>query len=177
MNLEKLFEWLSQFWGYIRPWAIVDQDQSGVILRLGRYSRTIGPGPHWKFPFLELDHTIDIVVTTIELRPQTLTTKDDVSIVISAIVKYQIRDVKPIMLEIRDAEDVLKDVTMGAVNNAITELDYKDIKSTDVERQVLDYVRREVNQYGFKVHKVTFADMGKIVSVRLLQSPGVDYGK
>jgi regulator of protease activity HflC (stomatin/prohibitin superfamily) len=108
------------------------------------------------------------VTTTLELRPQTLTTKDNKSIVVSAIVKYQIKDAKLYLLEVWDQADVLKDVTMGAIRQTIGRLPYADLASPDVETSVLEVVRKEVNQYGFKIHRVTFADLGEIRSIRLI---------
>jgi regulator of protease activity HflC (stomatin/prohibitin superfamily) len=108
------------------------------------------------------------------LPPQTLTTKDDVSVVVSAIVKYQVKDIRPFLLEIWDQVDVLADVVAGAVKSAVNSVDYIELASSAAEKAVLDAARSKVNQYGFKVHEVTFTDCGRVRSIRLIQATPIE---
>jgi regulator of protease activity HflC (stomatin/prohibitin superfamily) len=167
--LDKLLEYIVQLWDYIAPFEIVKEYEAGVVLRWGRFNRSIGPGFNPKWPFMEYAITCKTCVTTLRLPPQTLTTKDGKSMVVSAIVKYQIRDSKAFLLEIWDAVDVLADTTMGAIKDSIQGSTYNDLWFNNPEVPVLEKVRKEVNQYGFKVHKITFVDFGMIRSIRLLQ--------
>jgi len=165
---EKLIDVVLQGWSILKPGFIVLAYESGVVLRLGKFHRTVDPGFHLKWPFVETVLTTTTVITTMELRPQTLTTADNKSVVVTAIVKYQIRDAKPFLLEIWDSVDVLKDVTMGAIRQTIGRLPYEALSSPDVELQVLELARKEVNQFGFKIHRVTFVDLGQIRSFRFI---------
>lgn len=164
----RLAEWIAQFWDHMRPWAIVDQFEGGVIFRLGKYARTIEPGWNWKWPLAEIDKTVHTVVTTMSLPPQTVTTNDGKAVVVSCIVKYQIRDVKPYFCQIWDAGDVLRDVTMGSVKQVVMSRNYDALMHDDIEKLILDTVRREVNEYGFKIHRVTCVDLAQVRSVRLI---------
>ncbi len=166
---DKVLELAAQFWETLLPWIVIAEYEGGVVLRLGRFRRTIGPGLSWKIPVADHVLITHTAVTTMELRAQTLTTRDDKAVVVSAIVKYRIRNVKPFLLEIGDAADVLKDVTMGAIKDAINNAPYADIYgAAKIEDRVLDMVRREVNQYGFQIFKVTFADQGRVRSFRMI---------
>jgi len=165
---EKLIDVILQGWSIIKPAFIVLAYESGVVLRFGKFSRSVDPGLHFKWPLIETTLVTTTAITTLELRPQTLTTLDNKSIVVSAVVKYQIKDVKPFLLEIWDSVDVLKDVTMGAIRQTIGTLQYSTLSSPSVELQVLELVRKEVNQFGFKIHRVTFTDLGEIRSFRLI---------
>jgi regulator of protease activity HflC (stomatin/prohibitin superfamily) len=166
---EKLIDLIVQLWERIAPAEIVKAYEGGVVLRFGKYHRTVGPGLRWKWPVMEHLLTTNTCVTTQRLPPQTLTTKDDHPVVISAIIKYQIRDPKPFLLDIWDSVDVLADVTMGAIKSAVNENTYPDLVAHPIERRVVELVRKEVNKYGFQIHAVTFTDMGKVKSLRLLQ--------
>lgn len=172
--LEKLIDVVLQGWSIVKPFFIVLAYEDGVVLRFGLYHRSVNSGFHWKWPMIEVEKLATTAITTLELRPQTLTTADGKSIVVSAIVKYQIRDAKPYLLEVWDAVDVLKDVTMGAIKQLVARAQYVQLNDTAVETQVLEQVRKEVNQYGFKVHRVTFVDLGQIKSYRLItESPHI----
>lgn len=166
--LAKLIDLVVSVWESITPVVIVQQTDAGVILRFGIFNREIAPGLRWKIPCVEYEMVQNVVTTTMLLQSQTLTTKDDKSIVITPIVKYSITDVKAFLLEIWDAEDVLNDVTLGAVKRVVSSLNWSDIIDAKTETTVLNKVRLETKQYGFEIEKVTFADVGRIKSIRLL---------
>jgi len=111
---EKLVAYISERIDRLLPWVELTDTDAGIVLRFGKYSRSVGPGLNLKWPIIEQVLTETIVITTLPLRSQTLTTKDGKSVVVSSIVKYAIKDVKPYLLEIWDAVDVLGDTTMGA---------------------------------------------------------------
>lgn len=172
--LDKLLELFLQFGTLVAPCAVVRVYERGVVLRFGRCHRVLEPGIHWKWPLAEDVTEINTVVTTMRLPPQTLTTNDDVSVVVSAIVKYQITDPVKYLSEIWDAGDVLGDTTMGAIRQAIGNMTYQQLMAESPEKLVIAYVRNEVNQYGFKIYRITFTDLAKVRSYRLIQQAAKD---
>ena len=172
-----LIETLVNVADWFRFWIVVDQYEAGIVLRLGKFNREIGPGFHLKWFIFEDEMIARTSITTIELRPQSLYTKDGVSVVINAIVKYAITNPKPFLLDIWDATDVLRDVSMGSLRLTLKDINYDDILQgdTSVEDVCIKLIRAEVNQYGFKIHKVTLTDIGKFKTIRLLQdAPGYE---
>mgnify|MGYP001811912749 CR=1 FL=1 len=165
---EKILDFLTSFWDAIRPWVVINDFEGGVILRFGRYHRDLVPGLHWKLPIADTTVTTSTVITTMALRPQTLTTADNLTIVISAIVKYRISDVRAYLLDIWDSADVLNDLTLGAIKEIVTSVDYSDLQQHGIEEQVLKLVQTEADEYGVHVYKVTFSDLGKVRSLRLI---------
>ena len=165
---ERIFDFLASFWNVLRPWVVVDEYEGGVILRFGRYHRVLTPGLHWKVPLADVPVTTSTVITTMALRPQTLTTRDDLTIVISAIVKYHIEDVRAYLLDIWDSADVLNDVTLGAIKEIVALVDYGDLQRKEIEDDVLRTVQEEAKKFGVHVHKVTFSDLGRVRSIRLI---------
>ena len=166
--IERLLAWLDSVWDAAKPASIVPAYDGGVVLRLGKYHRTVIPGLNWKIPFIDEIITTTTAITTMETRPQTLTTADDVGVVVGAIIKYEIRDPKPYLLDIWDAVDVLKDVAMGALRSCVTKRIWKDLCDPSLEAAVLEILRRDLNKYGFKLHTFTLTDLGRVKSLRLL---------
>lgn len=174
LGLDKLFDWIEKGWDSIRPWEIVEAYNKGVVLRFGRYHRTLEPGIHWKWPWAEDVVSVLACITTLPLPPQTLTSADDVGVVVAAVVKYEIAKPEPYVTEIWDQRDVLQDVAMGAIRQAVNAIDYKTLIAQPPERGVLEAVRKEVNRYGFRIHAVTFTDLGRVRSLRLIQAQRTD---
>lgn len=166
--IERLLAWLDSSWEALKPAVVIPAYDSGVVLRLGTFHRIVGPGLHWKIPIAEDVLTTTTAITTLEMRPQTLTTADNVGIVAAGIIKYEIRDPRPYLLDIWDAVDVLRDVAMGALRTCVIARNWAELASPALEAAVLDIVRKQCNQYGFKLHTFTLTDMGRVRSLRLL---------
>lgn len=172
---EKLIDLLAAAGARILPFQIVPVAQHAGVLRFGKYHRTCAPGIHWKIPLIEefrLEHTS---ITTLRLQPQTLTTADGISVVVAAIIKYQITDVEKYLTQVWDQVDVLADVAMGAIRKIVCGANYDSMLAEAQEKEVLLTVRDEVNRYGFKVHKITFTDLGRIRSLRLITHTPMEF--
>ena len=171
---EKLIELLAGGWEYIKPFIVVDAYERAVVLRWGVYHRTVEPGFRWKIPLVEYTVEVNSCVTTLRLAPQSLTTKDEVAVIVAAIVKYKIADPKPYVIEVWDQVDVLADVTMGAIAKQVRLLDAAALFTDPPEKPVAAAVRRQVTRYGFEVEAVTFTDAARAKSLRLVAAAGKD---
>lgn len=165
---ERLIDLLLSVWDRAAPAFIVHAYQHAGVLRFGRYHRTCSPGFYWKIPFVEESIEVLTTVTTMRLPPQTITTADGRPVVASAMIKYSIRDVRPYICDITDQHDVLADVTLGAIRMAVREMTAEQLVSEPPEKRVLEIVRKNVNEYGFKVHAVTFIDLAAVKTLRLI---------
>lgn len=164
---EKIFDLIISVADQVSPVFILDQTELGIIKRFGMYKRLALPGVCWKIPFIESQESETVVLTTLSLRAQTLTTYDDKSIVISAIVAYSINDIAKYLLNMYDGEEVLADITMGAIQEQVAQTSYVDI--FEVQEAVLPLVRKKLRDFGIKIKTVTFIDLGAVRSIRLIQ--------
>lgn len=167
--IEKLIELADKGWTRITFLFEIPVYEGAAVLRFGRLHRVVGPGWHWKLPVIERyeDHTT--CATTLRLEPQSLTTKDDVNIVVSAIIKYQLKDVGAYVSQIFDQKDVLADTTMGAIAEAVMAGEYRTLLENPIAAAVQTKVRRAVSRYGFDVISITLTDFGRLRSIRLIQ--------
>lgn len=166
---DRIFEFLALSWERISPFVVVHPYEEAVVLRFGRFLASKKTGFHWKWPFADEVIQVTTCLTTMRLPPQTLTTSDDVQVVVAVVVKYQIRDTEPFVTGIYDQNDVLADVTMGAIRNNVVSITYAELVKSPPEQSILKEVRKNVNQFGFKIDAVTFTDIGRVRSIRLIQ--------
>lgn len=157
--IEKLLDFLERFWESIVPWVIVPQYEEGVILRLGKFNRIISKGFNPKWPMIESFDNVSIVMQTIELPTQTLGDR-----IIAFIIRYQINDVKTYLLDVHDASDVIRDISLGAVRRATQDYNEPD----DIEKSAKRRLKRSLKKYGVLVHEATITDYGKIKSLRII---------
>lgn len=168
---EKLIGIVVDIWDWLIPFQIVDQYESGIHMRLGKFYRVLEPGLRFRWWAVDTFSVINVATTTMPLRAQSLTTKDGKAVVVSSILKYRIIDVKPTMLELWDAEDVLRDTAMGAVKDVVSERTLKRLNEKSTEQRVMDIIQGELADYGVEVHRITFVDLGAVRSYRLITNP------
>ena len=83
-----LFAVLTLFQGL----RISNQYERGVVFTLGRYAGTRGPGLFWVIPWISQVRKIDLRVLTIEVPPQEVITRDNVTIKVTAVVYFYVVD-------------------------------------------------------------------------------------
>jgi membrane protease subunit HflK len=171
---ERLIDLLLSLGDKLLPCFIIEAYEAGAVLRFGKYHRGVDPGIHWKIPFVERVIEIVACTTTMRLPPQTLTTADGKSVVVTAIVRYNVRDVKPYVTDIYDQHDALGDVTMGAIREAVRSATLEQLASAPPEKEIATSVRRKVGRYGIEVEAVTFSDLAAVRSFRLIQASPKD---
>lgn len=167
--LEKLIEIAVASWDRLAPFVILMPFEGGGAIRLGKYHRTLGPGFHWKWPLLERVWEVTTCETTWHSVSQPLTTKDDVQVSLTTVVRYSISDVRPYIEKIYDQKDVLADRTMGLVRRHIAKSTYKELlEAEDPEAKIATALRRAVSKYGFQIEEVTFTVFTKAWPISLL---------
>lgn len=108
-------------WVVMSSYTIVDARQAGVVLRFGKYSRTLQPGFHLKFPRpLE---TVTKVGTT-EIRSVSdkvrMLTSDENIISVDFNVQYQVSDARKYLFSLSGPpEDTLRQAAEAAVRTVV----------------------------------------------------------
>ena len=166
--LERLVEFLVTVLGLFQCWMVLDPYERGVLLRLGKFKRTLDCGFHWTWPlYVDVVLKDNVVPTTSNLMAQSLQTKDGVGIVISVVITYAIRDIRKVLLEVEDADDVLADSTYALVGHAVRTHTYDEICRPDFAESVFKEIRRAAFAWGIEVRNIGFADLAKAKSLRL----------
>ena len=165
---DKLIEIISNWWLQITPVIIIRDYEEAVLLRFGKFKSVLKPGMHFKIPMF--DEVIDqhVVVTTLSLDAQSLYTKDKQNIVVKAVIKYKISDVKVFLLEIYDAQDALSDMSQGIIKNVIMSMSMDECTDSELDNTLTKKVRVEARKWGVEVQQVTLTDLAPIRSSRVI---------
>lgn len=140
-------------------------------MRLGKKaSGTLEPGFYWKIPFADTIYTIQVKPTTMELSEQTVATKDNCSVVVKAIVKYEIDDAATLLLEVHDSLDAISDMTKGIIRKELIEINWTDCNNPDLEVRIKRKAKAEAKKWGISISEVTLTDLGLMRSIRLLNT-------
>ncbi|AGK54021.1 slipin family protein [Bacillus sp. 1NLA3E] len=140
---------------------IVQQYQQAVVLRLGRYNRSLEPGFHLVIPFIESVGKIDMRIRVENVENQDIITKDSVPVTLNAVVYYQVVNAQKALLDVEDyrkatgtlAQTILRS-NLGA--HTMQEMLTKQKKLDDLLRKELDQV---TEPWGIKVTGVEIRSM------------------
>ena len=78
---------------FVLPFSVIKVYERGVVMRLGEPHRTQAPGFRWHWP-CGVEDVVRVVVVeeTMDLMPQSVTTKDDVAVTFSANLVFFVTD-------------------------------------------------------------------------------------
>lgn len=170
---DRLIDFIVQFWEKIWPITVITKYQKGVVLRLGKFNRTLTAGWYVTIPFIDDIMVHHVVVTTINLPSQSITTKDNKSIVVKGVVKYKIADIKTFLLEVFDAVDAVSDMSQAIIKKTIMEKTWDECCTNDLDENITKKARLEAKKWGVEIITVTLTDIGQIRSIKLFNDTSV----
>ncbi len=136
-----------------RNWLLglyqVDEQERAVVLRLGKYNDTIGPGLHWNPPLID---QVQIVRVTQEREYLStkgkglMLTEDENIVELPLTVQYNIKDAKDFVLNVKNPETSLKQATDSAIRHVVGSSKLDDVVSTGRE-EIGAAVKLRLQQY------------------------------
>ncbi len=81
---------------------ILREYERGVIFRLGRYIGVKGPGLILLLPFIDKMVKVSLRILVMDVPPQDVITKDNVSIKVNAVVYFRVINPEKAVIEVED---------------------------------------------------------------------------
>lgn len=170
---------------------IVQQSQTMVIERLGKYHRTLSSGINIIIPIVDVPRKItwryvredfdgrkvvqfktkdriDLRETVYDFPKQNVITKDNVGTEINALLYFQIMDPIKALYEIENLPDAIEKLTQTTLRNVIGELDLDEtLTSRDTINSKLRIILDDAtNKWGVKVNRVELQDINPPRDIR-----------
>lgn len=136
---------------------IVNQSTTLVVQRLGRYNRTLTPGPHMIIPFIDRVYKkVSLKEQVADFAPQPVITKDNVTMQIDTVVYFQITDAKLYAYGVSNPLNAIENLTATTLRNIIGELELdQTLTSRDTINQQMRLILDEATDaWGIKVNRV-----------------------
>lgn len=149
-------------------WVVINEFERGVRLRFGKFNKVLEPGFHWCVPFY-IDHTIvdNVVTRTTELPPQTLTTKDNRTISVTAVITSNIRNIKKALLEVEGVDHALVDSCAATLGSYVSSLTWDELRAVDTSDVLTEMCRKNAWRYGIEIERVQLTDLAYSRVIRL----------
>jgi regulator of protease activity HflC (stomatin/prohibitin superfamily) len=134
---------------------VIKQYERSIILRLGKYSRQVGPGLRTRIPFIENVLVVDIREKVREFKAERMLTKDNVPVTIDAILRYKIVEgrAKDAILNVENFNEMIKQVSQTTLRNNVGSSEFQDIlsKREEINQHVKSIISEEAGNWGIEV--------------------------
>ena len=135
---------------------VVNQYERGIVLRLGKFHRTINPGLRIIIPYIDRMIKVDVRTTPMDIPKQEVITKDNVTVNVDAVVYYRVLDPQKAVLETTNysyatstfAQTALRDITGNF------ELDEILSKRDEISMQIKEIVDAQTDKWGIDIENV-----------------------
>jgi len=140
---------------------ILKEYERAVIFRLGRMVSPRGPGITYVIPLVEKMLRIDLRTVTLDVPPQDVITRDNVSIKVSAVLYFRVVDPNRAIREVQNylfATSQLAQVTLRSVCGQ-AELDELLAEREKMNTRIQEILDAETGPWGIKVVLVEIRDI------------------
>jgi len=135
---------------------ILREYERGVIFRLGRLVGARGPGWVWLFPFFERIMRVSLRVVTMDVPPQDVITKDNVSIKVNAVVYFRVMDPNKAIVEVEDFLYATSQIAQTTLRSILGESELDDLlaRRESINKKLQKIIDEQTDPWGIKVSLV-----------------------
>jgi regulator of protease activity HflC (stomatin/prohibitin superfamily) len=135
---------------------ILNEYERGVIFRLGRLIATKGPGLIILIPVIDKMIKVDLRIVAMDVPPQDVITRDNVSIKVNAVIYFRVLDSNKAVVEVENflyATSQLAQTTLRSVCGQV-ELDEILSEREKINTDLQEILDRSTDPWGIKVSTV-----------------------
>jgi regulator of protease activity HflC (stomatin/prohibitin superfamily) len=140
---------------------VLPEYQRGVILTLGRYTGTKGPGLVLLIPVIQRMLRVDLRVTVMDVPPQDVISRDNVSVRVNAVVYFRVVEPDKSMLQVENFLQATSQLAQTRLRSVLGQHELDEILSQrDSINQTLQLILDEATDpWGIKVSNVEIKDV------------------
>lgn len=139
----------------------VNQYERGIVLTMGKYSRTWNPG--WKIliPIFQRLIKVDIRVKAVDVPDQEAITKDNIPIRINAVIYFKVMSAEKAVLEVEDFFYAVSQLAQTTMRNAVGEVTLDELlaNKAEISEKIKKTVDNASDPWGIDVQSVELKDI------------------
>lgn len=167
------FDWI----GYIVEWIgnfipriiHIKRTHQGVIFTRSK-AKKANPGIHFYLPLWSSIEIYPVKRQTLNLPSQTLTTKDQSTVLIEVAVIYNIRDIYRAIVDTYELQDTIRDICQSSVKNCIVAYTFDEILDNldAIDEEILNDISDNLIDYGIGIENAFITDIAKCKVLKLV---------
>lgn len=135
---------------------IINQYERGVVLRLGKFSRTLQPGFRVIIPYVDKMLKVDVRTTPMDIPKQEVITRDNVTVNVDAVVYARVIDAQKAVLETTNYKYATSTFAQTALRDVTGNFDLDEIlsKRDEISAQIREIVDAQTDKWGIDIESV-----------------------
>ena len=135
---------------------IINQYERGVVLRLGKYSRTLEPGFRVIIPYIDKMTKVDVRTTPMDVPKQEVITRDNVTVNVDAVVYSRVIDARKAVLETTNYRYATATFAQTALRDVTGNFDLDELlsKRDEISTQIKEIVDAQTDKWGIDIENV-----------------------
>ncbi|HET6587605.1 MAG TPA: slipin family protein [Oleiagrimonas sp.] len=140
---------------------ILPEYQRGVVLTLGRYTSTKGPGLILLIPVVQRIIRVDLRVNVMDVPPQDVITYDNVSIRVNAVVYFRVVDSDKSVLQVADFYAATSQLAQTRLRSVLGQHELDEIlaKRDAINKMLQETLDEATDPWGIKISDVEIKDV------------------
>jgi len=135
---------------------VLKEYERGVMFRLGRLVGVRGPGFILIIPFFDRLVRVGLRIVAMDVPPQDVVTKDNVSVKVNAVVYYRVFEPDKAIVEVQDYNYATSQLSQTTLRSVIggAELDELLSAREKINQELQSILDRQTDSWGIKVSAV-----------------------
>lgn len=125
-------DWLKDVLNFLPRFLVLNQDEGGLLLKYGKYKKTLGPGVYFLWPVIDEVVSYMVAFTTLDTCTQSVTTVDKRDLLISWSSTYLIHNPKRAFLETDDIEAQIYSSLSSRLLAYINQNEYQYLRASKI---------------------------------------------
>ena len=140
---------------------VLNEYERGVVLTLGRYTGTKGPGIVLLIPVVQRMTRVDLRVKVMDVPPQDVISRDNVSVHVNAVVYFRVVEPDKSVLQVADFYQATSQLAQTRLRSVLGQHELDEILSKrDSLNQSLQQILDEATDaWGIKITNVEIKDV------------------
>jgi regulator of protease activity HflC (stomatin/prohibitin superfamily) len=145
----------------VRTVKVIPEYERGVIFTFGKFSGIRKPGLTLLIPIAQIMRRVDMRLATAEVPRQEVMTKDNIPMLVNAVVYFRVIDPEAVIIKIEDYIFAIRQYTQAALRDVIgnNEMDSVLMERLQIAEAIREIVDAETSDWGVDIESIKIQEL------------------
>ncbi len=151
-----------------RPLQLTEYE-AGVRVSFGKWNKVITKGWFWYIPLFQRIIYMEVQTQVVDLRGQSVQSKDGSSVVVSGAIQYSISDIYKAIFNVQDVDKSLETLALGIILEYMKNKNLEECHDiTSLKNEIREGIHEAAFGWGLKIEEVYITDLDRTFNLRLI---------
>jgi len=145
----------------LRAVRVIPEYERGVVFTLGKFTGIRNPGLTFLIPIVQKMQRVDMRLATAEVPRQEVMTKDNIPMLVNAVVYFKVIDPEAVIIKIEDYIFAIRQYTQAALRDVIgnNEMDTVLMERLQIAEAIREIVDAETSDWGVDIESIKIQEL------------------